>query len=64
MNEKQNGFFFEQPKAVAQLVHEYTKLTIPVFKPMNWLQRRMIKWCFGFRYKKLNSNQYRNEHKF
>lgn len=55
MNEKQNGFFFEQPKAVAQLVHEYTKSIIPVFKPMNWLQRRMIKWCFGFRYEKLNS---------
>lgn len=48
-------FHIEQPKAVAQLVHKYTKSIIPVFKPMNCLQRRMIKWCFGFRYKKLNS---------
>lgn len=55
MNEKQTNFFIEQPKVVAQLVHEYTKSVIPVFKPMNWLQRRMIKWCFGFRYEKLNS---------
>ena len=55
MNEKQTSFFFEQPKAVAQLVHEYTKSLIPVFQPMNWLQRRMMKWCFGFIYEKLNS---------
>lgn len=55
MNEKQTSFFFEQPKAVAQLVHEYTKSIIPVFQPMNWLQRRMMKWCFGFIYEKLNS---------
>lgn len=36
MNEKLH-IHFEQSKAVAQLVHEYTKSIIPVFKPMNWL---------------------------
>lgn len=50
-----NTFHFEQPRAVAQLVHEATKSIIPVYKPMNWFQRRMIRWCFGLRYELLNA---------
>lgn len=55
MNDNNTHFLIDQPKAVAQLVHEYTKSVIPVFKSMNWLQRIMIKLCFGLRYEKLNS---------
>ena len=53
MNDNNTHFLIDQPKAVAQLVHEYTKSVIPVFKSMNWLQRIMIKLCFGLRYEKL-----------
>lgn len=55
MNDNNTHFLIDQPKAVAQLVHEYTKSVIPVFKSMNWLQRIMIKLCFGLRYEKLKS---------
>ena len=55
MNDNNTHFIIDQPKAVAQLVHEYTKSVSPVFRPMNWLQRIMIKLCFGLRYEKLNS---------
>ncbi len=51
---KNTSFVYGQPKVVAQLVHEQTKSIIPVFKPMNWLQRRMIKWCFGLKYQNVN----------
>lgn len=50
----ENTFHFEQPKAVAQLVHEATKSIIPIYKPLNWFQRRMIRLCFGFKYEKFN----------
>ena len=55
MNDNNTHFLIDQPKAVAQLVHEYTKSVIPVFKSMNWLQRIMIKLRFGHRYEKLKS---------
>lgn len=47
------SYRLELPKAVAQLKHEYTHSVILVFKPMNWLQRKMIAWCFGLKYEKL-----------
>ena len=48
-----NTYFIDQPpKMVAMLIHEPTKTSIPVFKPMNCFQRLMIKWCFGLKYQK------------
>lgn len=45
-----NYAHIEQPKVIAHLVHEPTKTVISVYKPMNWFQRWMIKWCFGLKY--------------
>lgn len=42
----------EIQKPVAYLHHEATKSVIPVYKPINWLQRKAIKWLFGLIYKK------------
>lgn len=49
MNESYN---IKLPQPVGYLVHEATKTSIAVFKPINWFQRVMIKWCFGFKYEK------------
>lgn len=43
----------EIQKPVAYLHHEATKSVIPVYKPINWLQRKAIKWLFGLVYKKV-----------
>lgn len=50
-------FFIEQPRVVARLVHESTKSVFLVYKPINWFQRLMIKWCFGFKYEKVISDE-------
>lgn len=42
----------EQPKVFGHLIHEATKTKIAVYKPISWFKRFMIKWCFGFEYKK------------
>lgn len=43
----------EQPKPVAYLHHKATKTVIAVYTPINWLQRRFIKWLFGLDYEKV-----------
>lgn len=52
MNNK-NYAHIEQPKVIAQLIHESTKTAISVYKPINRFQRWMIKWCFGLKYVKI-----------
>lgn len=47
-----NRHFINQPKIVAMLIHEPTKTSISVYKPMNYFQRLMIKLCFGIKYQK------------
>lgn len=42
----------QPPKVVAYLVHEPTMTSIAVYKPINGLQRVIIKWFFGLKYKK------------
>lgn len=46
--------YIEQPKAIAKLVHKSTKSIIPVYKPLNWFQRLMIRWFFGLKYERIN----------
>nr|DAP86565.1 MAG TPA: hypothetical protein [Caudoviricetes sp.] len=46
--------YIEQPKAIAKLVHKSTQSIIPVYKPLNWFQRLMIRWCFGLKYERIN----------
>lgn len=46
-----NSLRIEVQKPVAYLYHEATKSVIPVYKPINWLQRKAIKWLFGLKYK-------------
>lgn len=48
-----NSLRIEVQKPVAYLHHEATKSVIPVFKPINWLQRKFIKWLLGLEYKKV-----------
>lgn len=48
-----NSLRIEIQKPVAHLYHEATKSVIPVFKPINWLQRKFIKWLLGLEYKKI-----------
>lgn len=43
----------EQDKPVAYLEHEPTKSNIAVFKKIGFLQRVMIRVCFGLKYKKI-----------
>lgn len=40
-------------KPIAYLVHEATKTSISVYKPINIFQRYMMKICFGFKYIKI-----------
>ena len=49
-----NRYYIEQPKAIAKLVHKSTQSIIPVYKPLNWFQRLMIRWCFGLKYERIN----------
>lgn len=46
-----NSLRIEVQKPVAYLHHEAS--VIPVFKPINWLQRKFIKWLLGLEYKKV-----------
>lgn len=48
-----NSLRIEIQKPVAYLHHEATKSVIPVSKPINWLQRKFIKWLLGLEYKKV-----------
>lgn len=41
-----------QQKIIAHLHHPATHTIIAVYRPMPWLQRVMIKWCFGLHYRK------------
>lgn len=46
--------YIKQPdKVVAYLEHEPTKSNIAVFKKIGFLQRVMIRICFGLKYKKI-----------
>ncbi len=47
-----NSLIIEEQKPVAYLHHEATKTVIPVYKSINWLQRKAIKWLFGLEYKR------------
>lgn len=42
-----------QPKPVAYLYHEATKSVIPVYKRINRLQRKFIKWLLSLEYKEV-----------
>lgn len=42
----------QPPQPIGYLVHEAIATTISVYKLINWFQRLMIKWCFGFKYEK------------
>ncbi len=55
--EDKNYAHIEQPKVIAHLVHEPTKTVVSIYKPMNWFQRWMIKWCFGLKYVNDNYKQ-------
>lgn len=56
--ENNNGFYsFRTENAIAMLSHKYTHTKISVYEPMSWIKRKMIEWCFGFKYEKIkNSN--------
>ena len=51
--DNKNYAHIEQPKVIAQLIHEPTKTVISVYKPMNRFQCWMIKLCFGLKYVKI-----------
>lgn len=43
----------QPPQPIGYLVHKPTGTTVAVYKPINWFQQTMIKWCFGFKYSKI-----------
>ena len=39
------------PEPIGYLEHEESMTRIPVFKCIGWFRRRMLRWCFGLKYK-------------
>jgi nitrous oxide reductase accessory protein NosL len=48
------------PKSTIIIGDGYPKWCIDVDKKFNWLQKKMIKWCFGFEVKEYKDESKRN----
>lgn len=44
--------FIQVEKPVAYLVHKATKSILPVYTPIGWFKRFMLRFCFGLKYNK------------
>lgn len=49
------GYKIEKPVIIAHLIHEPTKTVIPVYKPIGWFKRFMIRCCFGLKYEAIDN---------
>lgn len=41
------------PKPIGRLIHEPTRHTIAVYKPISRFKRLMLRWCFGVKFERI-----------
>lgn len=41
------------PKPIGRLIHEPTRHSLAVYKPISRFKRLMLRWCFGMQFEKI-----------